>query len=114
MKKKIEKCLNAALLLDGEMEIDLYKYELEEHIDYWKTNLKKDKNNFVFVLTVNKGDVAMVLITDKDELYINEQAREHLQSIWEHQYENNIRTIMHTMVNFLANDCLAVMGITTV
>ena len=58
MKKKNETVLYKALLLDGEMEQELYKFKLEVHIAYWKDSLKKDENDFVFVLTVNNGDAA--------------------------------------------------------
>lgn len=50
-----------------------------EHIDYWKEGLKKDSEDFVFVVTVNNGDVPMLLITNKDEMYINEKAREQIK-----------------------------------
>ncbi|MFN6568621.1 hypothetical protein [Dendronalium sp. ChiSLP03b] len=32
---EIANLLRKALLQDGKMELTLYKYELEEHIDYW-------------------------------------------------------------------------------
>ena len=45
------------------MERALYEHKLEEHIDYWYEGLKTDRDEFVFVVTENSGDVAMVLIT---------------------------------------------------
>ncbi len=43
MKKKNETVLYKALLLDGEMEQELFKFKLEEHITYWKDGSKKLK-----------------------------------------------------------------------
>ncbi len=53
------------------MERALYEYELEEHIDYWYEGLKADRDEFVFAVTENSGDVAMVLITADKTVYIN-------------------------------------------
>ena len=60
-KKKIANLLRKALLQDGKMERSLYEYELKEHIDYWYEGLKADRDEFVFAVTENSGDVAMVL-----------------------------------------------------
>ena len=111
MKKQIESLLYKALLLDGEMEQGLYEYELVEHIAYWKDGLKNDGEDCVFVVTVNNGDVAMLLITNTDELYINEKARDQLKLIWKTQYKTNIELLLPSMVNDLANDCFALTGI---
>ena len=43
MSKKIETLLRKALLQGGEMAQGLYKYELEENIDYWYKGLKADR-----------------------------------------------------------------------
>ncbi len=78
MKKKIEKLLRQALLNNGKMEYALFEFELEEHIDYWYEGLIRDGEEFVFVVTENKGHVAMVLITKEKDIYVNEKAREQL------------------------------------
>ncbi|WP_375506999.1 hypothetical protein [uncultured Nostoc sp.] len=57
---KIANLLRKALLQGGKMELALYKYELEEHIDYWYKGLKIDCNECVFAVTENSGNVAMV------------------------------------------------------
>ena len=44
------------------MAYGLYKFELQEHIDYWYQELLRDKDEFVFAVTENNSDVAMVLI----------------------------------------------------
>ncbi len=110
MKTKIENSLLKALLLDGEMQYGLYEYELVEHIAYWKESLKKDKDDFVFVVTVNNGDVAMLLITNKDELFINEEAREKLKLFWKKNYQTNIKLLLPNMIIDLSNECFALTG----
>lgn len=111
MKTKIENSLLKALILEGEMKYGLYEYELVEHIAYWKKGLKKDKDDFVFIVTVNNGDVAMLLITNTNELYINEKARKQLQQVWKKNYKTNIEMLMPNMVNDLSNDCFALTGV---
>ncbi len=110
IETKIEKSLSRALLLDGKMEQGLYKFELEEHIEYWKDGLKKDKEDFVFIVTVNNGDVAMLLITKEVELFINEKAREKLKLFLKTNYQSNINLLLPNMVKDLINDCFALTG----
>jgi len=69
-KRKIANTLRKALLQDGKMERALYEYELEEHLDYWYEGLKSDRDQFVFAITENSGDVAMVLITPDKTIYV--------------------------------------------
>lgn len=111
LETKIENSLLKALLLEGTMEYELYKHELEEHITYWKDGLEKDDEDFVFVVTVNNGDVAMLLITKTNELFINEDARKQLKIFWKKQYKINIELLLPNMVNDLTNDCFALTGV---
>ncbi|HVA99012.1 MAG TPA: hypothetical protein VNG53_08960 [Bacteroidia bacterium] len=111
MKNKTIDILHTALLHDGEMSYALYEYEMEEHIDYWKKELKKDKDEFVFVIDERDGDVAMLLITKKHELYINEKAREQLKIIWKNVYQKNIELLLPDMAEQLANGILSVNGV---
>ena len=76
--KRIEKLLRKALVQNGPMAYALYEYELVEHIDYWYNGLIADQNDFVFAVTENSGDTAMVLITKKKDIYANEAARDEL------------------------------------
>ncbi len=107
---EISQLLYNTLLLEGEMEHALYEYELVEHIDYWKDSLKKDNEDFVFVVTVNTGHTAMLLITKQNKLFINEKARKQLQTYWKLNYQKNIELLLPTMVENLANDCFALTG----
>ncbi|MCA2812029.1 MAG: hypothetical protein IM477_05530 [Microcystis sp. M090S1] len=110
-KRKIANTLRKALLEEGEMERALYEYELEEHIDYWYEGLKSDRDQFVFAVTENSGDVAMVLITPGKTIYVNEEAREKLSQFWIKAYENNINQLIPMMAENLANDIISVTGV---
>ena len=111
MSKRIKNILYKALLLNGKMEYALYEWELKEHIDYWKRGMKKDNEEFVFVVTEKNGDAAMLLITKNDELFINEKARKQLQLYWKSNYEKNIKYLLPTMVKNLSNEILSVNGV---
>jgi hypothetical protein len=115
MKSKIENELRKALLLSGEMSYDLFEYELEEHIDYWKKSLKKDKDEFLFVVTENNGDVAMLLMTNKYELFINEKALQRLHEFWEEEtvYNYNIEYLLPVMTEQLESGIISVNGVKT-
>ena len=113
-KKRIENLLRKALLHNGKMEYRLYEYELEDHIDYWYKGLKADRDEFVFVVTENKGHVAMLLITNEKNIYINEAARERLAEFWHKSYNINLERLIPMMAEELANDILSVNGVKTV
>ena len=110
-KRKIANTLRKALLEDGKMERALYEYELEEHLDYWYEGLKSDREQFVFAVTENSGDVAMVLITPGKTIYVNEEAREKLSEFWIKAYKDNINQLLPMMAENLANDIISVTGV---
>ena len=111
---KITKLLKKALLENGDMAHALYEHELKEHIDYWYKGLKRDREDVVFVVTENKGDVAMVLITRDKTVYINEDARQELMKIWKMNYAKNLEMLIPAMVGDLMNDFFAVTGVKVV
>ena len=113
-KKIIEERLRRALLQNGEMEYGLYEYELEEHVDTWHDGLKADKDKFVFALTENTGEVAIVLITADKTVYINEDAREELVGYWPLTYRKNLEKLIPLMAEELAEGMLSVNGVKTV
>jgi len=113
-KRRIERLLREALLRGGKMELALYEYELEEHIEYWYEGLKADRDEFVFVVTENSGDVAMALITEDKTVFINEDARKKLQGFWPRTYNANMKKLIPWMARDLANDILSVNGVKTV
>ncbi|MCI5157242.1 MAG: hypothetical protein D3906_02185 [Candidatus Electrothrix sp. AUS1_2] len=110
-KTEIETLLHKALVKDGKMAYSLYEYDMEEHIDYWYKGLKKDKDDFVFVVNENSGHVAMVLITPEKKLYINEDARKQLRNIWPKTYDDNMKRMIPKMADELANDIISVNGV---
>ncbi len=110
-KKRIEKVLTSALLDDGEMIHALYEYDLAEHIDEWYDGLLADKDQFVFVVTENKDHVAMVLITEDKTIYINEDAREKLKTVWSLPYITNMKQLIPMIADDLANGELMANGV---
>ncbi|WP_211293283.1 hypothetical protein [Brunnivagina elsteri] len=111
MKTKIEKLLRQALLKNGKMEYALFEFELEKHINYWYQGLKRDGEEFVFVVSENTGDVAMLLITKEQDIYVNEDAREQLVLLWDKSYPKNMERIIPRMAEELVNGILAVTGV---
>ena len=112
-RRMIENLLRTALLKDGGMAYALFEYELKEHINYWYQGLKRDKDEFVFVVTENSGDVAMLLITADKSLYINEEARYKLRELWPLGYNSNLQRLIPNMAAELANDIISVNGVKT-
>lgn len=55
--KEIRRTLEQALLHEGEMHHELYEYELEEHVDYWKDSMRRDRDEFLFVVDVRMNRV---------------------------------------------------------
>jgi hypothetical protein len=86
---------------------------LEENIEYWYEGLKTDRDEFVFAVTENSGDVAMVLITEDKTVYINEDAREKLVELWPQTYTVNMKRLIPVMAEELANGILTVTGVET-
>lgn len=93
------------------MSGDLYKFDLEEHIPEWKAGMIKDKDEFVFAVTENRGDVAMCLLTKQNELYINTNAREKLRKLWKSAYAQNIETCIPAMAKMFTAGHLFVSGV---
>jgi hypothetical protein len=113
-KREIANLLHTALLHDGKMEHALYEYELEEHIECWYEGLKADRDEFVFAVTENSGDVAMVLITKEKMVYTNEDAREKLSEFWPETYNANMKHLIPMMAEELAKGIICVNGVKVV
>ena len=112
--KKIEKRLKQVLIYDGEMQHELYKYELEELLDEWKSSMAKDKDDYIFAVTENSGQVAMVLIEKSGEVHINEEARERLKTLWPAAYESNMKRLIPAFAEQLNEGEIPVSGVKTV
>ena len=93
------------------MQYALYRYELEELLDEWKSSMTEDKDDFIFAVTENSGNVAMVLIEKSGELHINEQARERLKALWPAAYESNMKKLIPAFAEQLKEGEIAVSGV---
>ncbi|MDJ0690358.1 MAG: hypothetical protein QNJ41_17845 [Xenococcaceae cyanobacterium MO_188.B32] len=56
----------------------------------------------------------MVLITPDKTIYVNEEAREYLSNSWSKNYQTNIQSLIPGLVDNLAQNQLAIHGVTTV
>ncbi|HRV95792.1 MAG TPA: hypothetical protein P5526_26800 [Anaerolineae bacterium] len=112
MSKRIEEELRKALIQNGAMTKALFEYELAEYVDYWYEGLKADRNEFVFAVTENSGQTAMVLITKEKIIYVNEMARRKLSKIWGESYLSNMKMLIPGMAEQLAHNIIAVNGVT--
>ena len=81
-KKRIKSNLENALIHDGKMVLRLYEHELKELISELKDSLNKDNDEYLFAVTENNNDVAMILIDKQEKIYINEDARNKLKTLW--------------------------------
>jgi hypothetical protein len=114
MKSRIENALRKALLLNGKMSDKLFEYELKEHIDYWKKGMERDRDECLLVVTENDGDVAILVMTNKDESFTNEKALQKLHQFWGNEtYKYNIEFLLPVMIDQLSNDIISVNGLKT-
>ncbi|MGZ8157413.1 MAG: hypothetical protein ACXWT1_01310 [Methylobacter sp.] len=108
--KKIE-LLRKALLHDGKMEEALYEFELKRFLKEWESSMAKDKDDFIFAITENKGDIAMVLIEKAGQVHINEDARERLKALWPAAYESNMKKLIPTYAKELSKGEITPTGV---
>jgi hypothetical protein len=109
--KKIEKLLNQVLLHEGEMEYALYEHELREVIDDLKLSMEKDKDDYIFTVTENRGHVAMLLVEKAGGVYINERARERLKTLWPVAYGSNMEKLIPDLAQQLHKSELPINGV---
>ncbi|MGI4870290.1 MAG: hypothetical protein ACRYFX_03820 [Janthinobacterium lividum] len=113
--KTIEALLRKALVANGPMSLGLYEYELQEHLDYWREGMRRDKDEMLLVVTEMQGGVAMLLLDNKGQLFINEVARQELQRYWSHPgaYAHNMQLLLPQMAQQLAAGAIWVSGMKT-
>ncbi|RZK23992.1 MAG: hypothetical protein EOO56_03135 [Hymenobacter sp.] len=113
MQNPLQTTLYNALVLNGEMSLALYAHELREHVAYWRKGMRRDKDDFLVVVTEHSGDVAMLFITKKGELFINEDARQQLQLAWPAPgiYFANMLRLIPSMAQQLASGEIWVTGV---
>lgn len=109
--KKIAFLLKRALLHDGEMVYALYKHELEEVVNDLKFSMVRDKEDYIFTVTENNGHVAMALVEKSGKVYINEQARERLKTLWSAAYKRNMQELIPVFAMQLNRNELPINGV---
>ncbi len=110
-KKTIEKNLKKALLEDGPMAQALFEYELEEHIEAYLKSKHEDHDKYIIAVTEHTNDVAMVLIDENDNVYINEDARATLKKLWQKAYKKNLQLLIPDMASELGRGYLWYAGV---
>jgi hypothetical protein len=113
-KNSTKRLLEQALLHEGEMQHELYEYELAEMLDDLKSSMAQDKDEFIFAVTENRVNVAMVLIEKSGQVHINEQARERLKALWPAAYESNMKKLIPAFAEMLGAGEIPVNGVKTV
>ena len=115
--KEIHHALEHALLHNGEMHRELYEYELEEHVEYWKASMQRDRDEFLFVVDVRMNEVthqpnaALLLLEPSGAISINERARDRLEALWGEAYEPNLHTLIPSFAEQLHEGVLPVHGV---
>lgn len=115
--KEIRQALERTLLHEGEMHRKLYEYELEEHVDYWKASMRRDRDEFLFVVDVRRNEVtgqpntALLLLEPSGAVLINESARDRLEALWGAAYEPNLHTLIPSFAEQLHEGVLPVHGV---
>jgi hypothetical protein len=110
-ENKIKKLLAKTLLRDGVMHYSLYEYELEESLEEFKSSLEADQDDYIFAVTENSGHIAMVLIDRLGKVYVNEQARDRLRTVWKNAYNHNMRLLIPAFARQLYNGELPINGV---
>ena len=80
-------------------------------VDEHKKSLFEDQDDFIFSLTESGGHVAMMLINQFGEVYINEAAREWLIERWGKAYRPNLLKLMPYYLHELKQGRIPVQGI---
>ncbi len=110
-KQKIIKNLSKALLKDGHLEIKLYQWELENHVQEYIKSKKADRDKYFIAVTEHTNDVAMLMIDELDRLLINEKARAKLKEIWGDVYTINIKKLIPQMAKNLNDGYIFGVGV---
>ena len=112
--KNISKLLEQALLHDGKMAQALFDFEFEaDDLAELKASLEEDDDDYIFAVTENTGDIAMVLIEKSGEVLANEQARDKLKDYWQANYETNMKLLIPDFAELLEAGELPINGVKT-
>ncbi len=96
-QKIIEKNLRATLLEDGPFAQALFEHELEEHTEEYLQSKQDDGDKYFFVITEHSNDVAMLLIDERDNIHVNQEARSLLKQLWRDAYRRNLQILIPDM-----------------
>src|SRR3712207_9251660 len=110
----IRQRLEAALLKNGPMRLELYAFELEGLIDHLKASVTQDHDEYIFAVTENNGDVAMVLVEQSGDVHRNEQARSKLPALWPAAYTSNMQRLIPAFARQLHAGEIPINGVKTV
>ena len=110
-ENQLKKLLTKTLLRDGVMYYSLYEYELQESLNEFKLSLEPDQDDYIFVVTENRGHIAMVVIDKSGQVYINEQVRDKLRTVWHDAYDRNMRILIPALARQLPNGELPINGV---
>jgi hypothetical protein len=110
-KKAIATNLRRVLLDGAPFALALFDYELREHIAEYLASKHADNDRYFFAITEHTNDVAMLLIDEQDTIYINEDARAKLRSLWGDAYQHNIELLLPKMVQDLNRGYLSSTGV---
>ncbi|MBX0328404.1 hypothetical protein K2Z83_12030 [Oscillochloris sp. ZM17-4] len=113
-KTRIRRALERTLLHHGAMAHALYVYELEELVEELTASMVHDHDAFLFAVTENNNDVAMVLIEPPNTVFINEHARMRLQELWVHAYAQNMQRLIPPFTQQLARNEIPINGVKVV
>ncbi len=112
--RAIRQRLEEALLRNGPMRDELYAFELEGLLDHLKASMAQDRDEYIFAVTENNGDVAMVLVEQSGDVHINAQARSKLQALWPAAYERNMQRLIPAFAQQLHASEIPINGVKTV
>jgi hypothetical protein len=117
--KEIQDVLERVLLQDGEMDRALYEWEMEEHVDYWTASMRRDRDEYLFVVDVHMNNVtrqpgaALLVLEPMGPISVNEAARDRLKALWKDAYVPNMQKLIPSFAKQLKKGELAVNGVKT-
>lgn len=113
-KKSIATNLKRVLLGNAPFALELFEYELREHLEEYLESKHNDADDYFFAVTEHTNDVAMLLIDTDDTVHINEDARTQLRVLWAGAYTSNMQRLIPKMAEELQAGYLSTSGVKVV
>lgn len=99
----------------GKMAMELFEFEFKDKdLDEFKQILENDEAEYLFAITENSSDIAMVLVESSGEVYKNEEAKKRLRKLWKKSYGDIIRKMIRFFAEQLAEGALAITIVKTI